>query len=124
MDRDQEAIPGDGSHLAMTFLMRGTTERDGWCRTFPWPCPSTHELAYEWDAQTMKLRVWVRPRERGGQAPAPTETNPDPRKALDALSIDELLTRGAEIGAEVRRGMSKAQLVAVILTKQGATAKP
>ncbi len=110
MERDVRKI--DESHSEITFKMQGTTERDAWLRTFPRPLPSTHKLHHEWiNDMTLVVRPEpiAAPQAEGGDA-----HDPSPANGLADKSDADLQTLAAEKGVKLKKGMSRAQIVAAI----------
>jgi len=126
------------SHSRQSHTFQGAGERDQWLRVYPHPMPSTHRLRYEW-VGPMQLDVWAEPIEpdrketvlkvepvageltaeqRRGVDSGTTGPAPAEQAELEALSMEELVTRATEAGIKVPRKSSKAQIAALILAKQ------
>jgi hypothetical protein len=129
--REQEKL--DESHDSLTLTYQGTRERDQAMRVFPDPMPSTHELAYEWSADKMKLNI--RPRKKVAATAPKGKAKPsvadvgvgdvhsDARAAvvteLDSkLKTDaDIDTFAAEKGVTLKKGQSRAQKLAALAEK-------
>src|SRR5688500_9385350 len=110
MTHERRPIENDPDHDEYRITPSSATERDLYLRTFPVPMPSTHRLAYRWEANGGLNVLVIRPvrtpeAEKAVNTPLPPKVEADPDQRPDAapqqqayqqMSKPQLLTLAAE----------------------------